>query len=98
VIAGGGRYRGCTELTRLDRDGRRVRYLAPRILPLGSTVAQGPPSIVAADEVHRLDLFAYRRLGNPLLAYRICDANDAIDPLTLCAPAGRPLLLPRSAL
>jgi hypothetical protein len=97
MSTGEGRYSGCAELTRVERDGRPVRYLAPRILPLGSTVAQGASSAVAADEVQRLDLFAYRRLGNALLAYRVCDANDAMDPLSLCEPAGHLLRVPGSA-
>ncbi|HUN79656.1 MAG TPA: hypothetical protein VMU32_12080 [Solirubrobacteraceae bacterium] len=98
MSSGEGRYKGCAELTRVERDGRIVRYLAPRILPPGSTVARGAPSAVAAEEVDRLDLFTQRRLGNPLLAHRVCDANDAMDPLRLCRPAGRLLRLPGSAL
>jgi hypothetical protein len=97
-MAGAGRYAGCAELTRVERDGRLVRYLASRILPLGATVARGAPVTVAADEVSRLDLFAYRHLRNPLLAYRVCDANDTIDPFELCARAGRQLRLPGSTL
>lgn len=97
-MTGVSRYTGCPELTRVEPDGRPVRYLGFRILPQGASIADGPRTAVAADEVDRLDLIAWRRLGNVALAYRIADANDAIDPFAICDRVGQPLNLPGSAL
>jgi hypothetical protein len=98
VSAARSRYADSEQLVRREADGRLARYLAARILPQGSTVAQGATVPVAAGEVDRLDLFVYRQLGNAMLAYRVCDANDAIDPLTLCETAGSLLRVPGSTL
>jgi hypothetical protein len=35
----------------------------------------------------RLDLLANRVYGDPLAFWRICDANDALDPLEMLAEA-----------
>jgi hypothetical protein len=53
---------------------------------------------VQASEVDRLDLVAFRALRDPLQAWRIADANLAMDPLGLCRRAGDPLRLPGSQL
>ena len=63
-----------------------------RFLPHGAglpllvevTVAQGD----------RLDLIAARTLGDPEHFWRICDANDALDPVELTSEAGRMLRVP----
>ena len=93
-----GRYRACAELVAYDAAGRPVRYLAPRILPQGASVASGARASVQADELHRLDLVAHRLLGQSGQAWRIADANDAMDPFALCARAGIQLSVPRSTL
>jgi hypothetical protein len=79
-------------------DGRTVQYLAPRILPAGGPAAAGGARAVQQDEVHRLDLIAARLRWNPLLAWRIADINEAMDPMAVCATAGMRILLPRSEL
>ncbi len=90
-----GRYDSATRLTYVA-GGTIVNYLAPRILPMA------PPSLpvtqVRPAEVHRLDLIADRTLGNALLAWRIADANNAMDPFDLCAVAGAVLALPATGL
>jgi hypothetical protein len=93
-----GRYAGCTPLTRRERSGRNINYLAIRILPLGETVAGATDTQVRATEIDRLDLIAARTLGDPLQAWQIADANDAIDPFDLCRSAGAVLKLPASTL
>jgi hypothetical protein len=94
-----GRYLGAKQYTYVTPSGARVRYLAPRILPAGASIASGAATTVEPGERHRLDLVAYRTLGNPELAYRIADANDAMDPFDLCdRPGERVLELPRSTL
>jgi hypothetical protein len=89
------RYRHCDPLWLTQPDGHLVRYLAPRILP----DVPGPgATTVQASEVDRLDLVAFRALRDPLQAWRIADANLAMDPLGLCRRAGDPLRLPGSQL
>jgi len=79
-------------------DGRVVTYRAPRILPSGTSLPEGGTAVVAPAEQWRADLVACRALGDPLLAYRLADANDAIDPLELYAEPGRRLRVPRVGL
>jgi hypothetical protein len=93
-----GRYDSSAKLVYTTPDGARIPFLAPRILPRGETVASGATTAVESAEVHRLDLVAYRTLRNAELAWRIADANDAMDPLALCARAGTVLRLPASRL
>lgn len=77
-------------LTRAD--GRTITYVRRRFLPASAshrllveiTVSQGD----------RLDLIAARTLGNPEQYWRICDANDAMDPLELTEEPGRVLDIP----
>lgn len=91
-----GRYATSTEKLYVSPEGLRVTYLEPRIL------AAPPPAAatttVRAEEVHRLDLVANRALRAPLLAWRLADANAAMDPFDLCAVAGRAIAIPPSAL
>ena len=93
-----GRYAGSARLVYVSRSGERVQYLAPRILPEGATVAGPGATELLASEVHRLDLAAYRVLGNAELAWRIADANDAMNPFELCRRGGQPLRVPRPQL
>ncbi len=71
--------------------GREVAYLrtrtpGPAAADAGN--ASGPPPVawhrIAADD--RLDLLAARYLGDPAAAWRICDANLALDPDALVGP------------
>jgi hypothetical protein len=93
-----GRYANCAPLTRQEPSGRVVNYLATRILPLGDATAGPNATQVRANEVDRLDMIANRALGDPLQAWQIADANDAIDPFALCRSPGRMLKLPASTL
>jgi len=84
-----GRYANLPTLSVTGPDGRIVTYVTRRFLPqgaampllLGVTVTQGD----------RLDLIAARTLGDPEQFWRICDANDALDPFELTATLGRVL-------
>jgi len=51
-----GRYANCAPLTRQERPGRVVNYLAIRILPLGETVAGPSTTQVRATEIDRLEV------------------------------------------
>jgi hypothetical protein len=92
------RYAKSAQLTWSSGSGRVVTYLAIRILPLGESVAGTTVAQVRANEVDRLDLIANRTLGDPSQAWRIADANDAINPFALCDRAGLLLNLPASNL
>jgi hypothetical protein len=88
-----GRYQASQQLSYTSPDGVTVTYLAPRILPPGAA-AGAARTAVGAGEVGRLDLVAYRTLGNALLAWQLADANDAMDPFELVASAEQTMALP----
>jgi hypothetical protein len=78
------------ELT--DRDGRRIAYLRRRFLPQGRLM----PLLaeVTVEPGDRLDLITARTLGDPEHFWRVCDANDAMDPFELTDETGRSLRVP----
>jgi hypothetical protein len=73
-------------------DGRRIAYKRRRFLPRGEemqllvevTVTQGD----------RLDLITARTLEDPEQFWRVCDANNAMNPVELTAELGRTLRVP----
>jgi hypothetical protein len=73
-------------------DGRQVAYKARRFLPQGQNLPVLGDALVRVDE--RLDMIAARTLGDPLLFWQICDANNALDPFDLAAETGRLLHVP----
>jgi hypothetical protein len=74
------RYAGVGTAT-LTRAGATVGYLRRRFLPRGSE--QPLLAQVTVAEGDRLDLIAARTLGDPEQFWRVCDANDAMDPADL---------------
>ncbi|BCJ57214.1 hypothetical protein [Micromonospora endophytica] len=73
-------------------DGRRVRYVTRRVLPSAATIpAVGEVVTTGGD---RLDRLAASAFDDPVQYWRICDANDAVDPAELLATVGRRLRLP----
>ena len=73
--------------------GQVIAYLARRIVP-----QPGAPNFATINQytVHqgdRLDLIAAKYLGDPMMAWLICDANGAIRPHDLVATAGRVLAI-----
>ncbi len=70
-------------------DGEEIAYLRRRFVPPSSDFALlGEHEVVGGD---RLDNLAAGHLGDPLLYWRICDANDAMRPRDLLAEIGRRL-------
>ena len=74
-------------------NGQVIAYLARRIVP-----QPGAPNFATINQytVHqgdRLDLIAARYLGDPLMAWLICDANGAVRPHDLVATPGRVLAI-----
>ena len=88
-----GRYQASQQLSYTSPDGVTVTYLAPRVLPSGASGGTATTA-VGGGEVGRLDLVAYRTLGNALLAWQLADANDTMDPFELVASAGQTMALP----
>ena len=85
----GSRYANVETTTLVTVDGEEVRYLLRRFLPDGLkhpllteiTVTQGD----------RLDLIAYRTIGDPVQFWRIADANNAMRCEELTEEIGRKL-------
>ena len=86
------RYYGIDVATRTEADGRIVSYVRRRFLPQGDDLPLLTEVAVAQGE--RIDLVAYRTLGEPLAYWRICDANNAMDPQELTTEPGRLLRVP----
>jgi hypothetical protein len=82
-----------TEVAEFERsDGRKVAYLRRRFLPRGESLQSLVDVSVAQGD--RLDLIAARTIGDAEQFWRICDANDAMDPFELTAQTGRMLKVP----
>jgi nucleoid-associated protein YgaU len=82
------RYYGFSTLIYTTPGGQQIAYLARRIVP-----QPGAPNFatIATHTVHqgdRLDLIAAKYLGDPLMFWLICDANEAIEPEELVATPG----------
>jgi hypothetical protein len=83
------RYSTLETATITTAEGRAVAYKRRRFLPRGAEM----PLLVEVTVVEgdRLDLIAARVLGDPEQFWRICDANDAMNPPDLTARPGRAL-------
>lgn len=73
-------------------DGREIAYKRRRFLP--SPDAMPTLAEVLVTDGDRLDLIAARTLGEPEQFWRICDANNALDPDELTAAVGRIVRVP----
>lgn len=89
------RYYGSPTLPFTLPGGTKVMYLARRILPQAG-IYQAVQSYVVV-EGDRLDNLAARFLGDPLLYWMICDANNCTDPDALTAQVGRSIVIPLSS-
>ncbi len=76
----------------ISPDGRRIQFKRRRFLPKGDELSLLVEVTVA--EGDRLDLIANRILGDPEHFWRICDANDAMNPRHLSEELGRILRVP----
>lgn len=86
------RYYALETATYSAPDGRVVAYKRRRFLPQGEAMPLLVEVIVTGGD--RLDLIAARTLGDPEQFWRVCDANDAMNPLDLTAELGRTLRVP----
>ena len=73
-------------------DGRTVAYTRARLLPDGDQM----PLLVETPtkQGERPDQLTHRTLGDPMQYWRICDANNVMDPLELVAETGRIVRIP----
>jgi hypothetical protein len=86
------RYYGLPVLVYTAADGTAVRYVKRRLIPPASAF----PTLAthAIQQGDRIDVLAARYLGDPLLYWRISDANLAVrpdDPLVLGKSISIPL-------
>jgi hypothetical protein len=85
------RYAGIAVRTIALPEGE-VSYLARRfVAPPGAYSSYGEHRTTDFD---RVDLIAGARLGDPLLAWRLQDANGAMHPRELTRDVGRLLVVP----
>ena len=78
MFAPSSRYAELPTAERELADGRTFRFTRRRLLPQTRTlpvVAELTPT-----DADRLDLIAARTLADPELYWRICDANDVMNP------------------
>ena len=73
-------------------DGRIVSYKRRRFLPRGERMQLLTEVVVT--EGDRLDLITARTLGDPEHFWRVCDANNAMNPFDLTREVGRRLRVP----
>jgi hypothetical protein len=92
MIAADSRYASSPQLTYKSADGVEVIYLAPRVLPFPENFT--PVVSHRVTDSDRLDLLAWKNLGNPLLSWRIADANRAMHPGALPGEPGSLLVIP----
>ena len=85
------RYYTLENATLTDRDGRVIAYKRRRFLPDGKDMQLLVE--VTVTEGDRLDLITARTLGDPEQFWRICDANNVMNPLDLIEP-GRVVQVP----
>ena len=75
------RYFKLETKTYTDLDGRVIAYKKRRILPNGQDMLI--MTKVTAQQGERLDLITNRTLGDPEHFWRICDANNVVEPQEL---------------
>lgn len=86
------RYYNLETAVHQSDDGELVAYKRRRFLPRG----EGLPLLTETEvqQSDRLDLIARRTIGDPEQFWRVCDANDAMEPDDLIAKPGRWLKIP----
>ena len=86
------RYAGIADAAFELADGTKVTYKQRRFLPEGSRMQL--LAEVTVTEGDRLDNITARTLGDPEQFWRICDANDTMNPAELTARIGHTLRVP----
>lgn len=83
------RYYTIANARYVSSTGQTIIYKRRRFLPQG----QNLPLLtnVKVTDGDRLDLIAAKTLGNPVLFWRIADANNGMNPVELTEKPGREL-------
>ena len=83
------RYYRTKTTTYTTPSGDEIYHLQRRFLPRG----EDQPLLVALSVAisDRLNLISYRTLGDPLAYWRICDANNALNPFDVLEETGEHL-------
>lgn len=86
------RYYTLETATLTAPDGRVIAYKRRRFLPRGESM----PLLaeVSVTQGDRLDLITARTLGDPEQSWRVCDANNAMNPFDLTTEPGVTLRVP----
>jgi hypothetical protein len=92
MIASDSRYASAPQLTYTSADGEQVIYVTPRVLPMPESYV--PVALHRVTDSDRIDLLAWKSLGNPTLSWRIADANRAMHPGALPGEPGDTLVIP----
>jgi nucleoid-associated protein YgaU len=87
------RYYGFGVLQYTAPNGQVIAYLPRRIVPQPGAPNFATISQYTVRQGDRLDLIAAKFLGDPLMAWLICDANGAMRPHDLVATPGRVLAI-----
>ena len=83
------RYHNIETACLTQEDGTELIYLKRRVVPSPDRFALLQEHVVTQGE--RLDNITARYLGDPLQSWRMCDANNAMNPPELTAEIGRRL-------
>ena len=83
------RYHNIEPTSLTQADGTEVIYLKRRFLPSPDRFTLLQEHVVTQGE--RLDNITARYLGDPLQFWRMCDANNAMNPPELTVEIGRRL-------
>lgn len=86
------RYYTIDTATYTTPDGRTVAYVCRRFLPQGEKM-QTLVEVTTA-EGDRLDMITTRTLGDPEQYWRVCDANNCLNPPDLTDEPGSTLRVP----
>jgi len=87
------RYYGFGVLQYAAPNGQTIPYLARRIVPQPGAPNYATINQYTVKQGDRLDIITARYLGDPLMAWLICDANGAIRPHDLVATPGTVLAI-----
>jgi len=87
------RYYGYSVLQYAAPSGQTIPYLARRIVPQPGAPNYATINQYTVRQGDRLDQIAAKYLGDPLMAWLICDANGAMKPHDLVATPGRVLAI-----
>lgn len=87
------RYYGYSVLQYTAPSGQTIPYLARRIVPQPGAPNYATINQYTVQQGDRLDLIAAKYLGDPLMAWLICDANGAVAPYDLVETPGTVLAI-----